>query len=577
MPLSLTTFLIGVILFSQMAMAFQLPKTEVLLKNVRKSVPLPVLSEAERSLTLKQSALVFEQIYAHTDIKIADFLNPALDPYQRMIAIGPMNTMETLTQISRITFDLRDLHQSVQWPRPYSCLRTFVPLEFGVASLVPFDRRVVVKNLNAEMVSSPQIRGNFDNIFKGLPVGSVITKIDGIDIWSAVTQAGVFGAGANDDAFLLDGLFALTFISQRMQEFPGADSLKVSFIPPGNNLPEKTVELPYIVKTSVSCQEINPAANGFGLNVVKKPKPLFLRQHPLADDLREGSQRQRKSIESRIENLKSSLEPTIKYGSFVGPSGRIGYLRIDEFSPEQEIDVAQKQIEKIVASFQKTTTGLVIDVRGNPGGSYGDYLTQFFSAIPVVSQTEELRASPINLNVLKKMSAGGVDPWAKSALLAVQNGVADHRRYSDRVPVNSADYLNERGRIYFHPVILLTDPTCFSYCDYFSTSMQDHHAAEVWIENGAHTGGGGAIVSSYEGFSKSLPADLPPLPQGQDIGIAFSTGYRTGDKENIAIENRGADADRIYHSTFKDIENGDEDLIQALGARFKELSQVPNN
>jgi C-terminal processing protease CtpA/Prc len=173
--------------------------------------------------------------------------------------------------------------------------------------------------------------------------------------------------------------------------------------------------------------------------------------------------------------------------------------------------------------------------------------------------------------ILEKMKGNTEDEWLLSYYDSVKKGLAEGRRYTERLIFNKPEYLNDTGRIYTKPVILLADPSCYSYCDYFSTSMQDHQAAEIWIENGQHTGGGGASVTSYESFAQLLPEMMPALPQDQKMGIAFSSGYRTGAKAGVSIENLGADADHVYHTTFNDLKKDDEDLVQALDQRLQEL------
>jgi C-terminal processing protease CtpA/Prc len=77
-------------------------------------------------------------------------------------------------------------------------------------------------------------------------------------------------------------------------------------------------------------------------------------------------------------NYTPSAEPTVGSALIQINQHTYGYLRIIEFSPEKDIQTAQSEIARIVKEFDPTTSGLIIDVRGNPGGEYGDYLTQFF-------------------------------------------------------------------------------------------------------------------------------------------------------------------------------------------------------
>jgi len=577
------------------AKAFELPKEEVLLLDFRGQIGKigpgaspdfqPTLTLEEQELTLKKMQLVFDQIYSHTDLKIDFFKNPVLDPVSRISSlqfVKPEQTMDLLSQISRITLDLRDPHQSYQLPRPFSCLRTFIPIEMGFASFVPFDRRIVVKDISVEKLKNETLKTLLKESLSQLKHGDIVTKMNGEDVWTALNEAAIYGGGSNLDAFLYEGLFMLTYVSQRTRPLPIEDNLKLTIQTAQG---EQEIEIPYLVKTSKACLEENSKSRplfthegGAPVSTTQmgsKPKPLFTRSHPFSNDFHTDSARKRTRLQARSMNLgnyQKSAEPTVGSALVEVRGNYYGYLRIEEFTPEKDIETAQSEIERIVTEFDSKTEGLIIDVRGNPGGVYGDYLTQFFSSIPVEAQVEDIRASELNELMLEKMDSSTEDEWLRSYLVSVKKARAEGRKFTERLPINKIEYLNEKGRKYTKPVILLADPSCYSYCDYFSTSMQDHQAAEIWIENGAHTGGGGASVSSYEGFSKVLPELLPPLPQEQDMGIAFSSGYRTGKKAGVPIENLGADADHVYHTSFRDLKENDADLLEALGQRFQELS-----
>jgi hypothetical protein len=545
------------------AFAMELPKDEVLLSAYRPQVVLPNLSEEEQRLTLKQYHLVFNEIYSHTELKTSFFNKPELEPAPRVAALAPGNTIDLLNNLSLITLQLRDPHQSVRWPRPYSCLRTFVPVELGFASQVPFDRQIVVDHLTFDTVKNPQLKKQLAPLAAQMQLGDVVLKINGEDVWTALQKSAVQGGGSNEDAYLYEGLFFLTYSAQRQSLLPEVDSLSFE-LKRGDEILH--IEIPYLVRTSPTCIEEDKKRP----LVTRQPGFRVSRSHPMAADFR----KQKVSVtglQNRF-NVSPSEEPTVSFATLTLAEQQYGYLRITQFSPEKGVKKAQKEIAKIVKKFEKTTAGLIIDVRGNPGGEYGDYLTQYFSPNRVVAQTEEMRATDVNLRILEKIKERNNedDEWLYVYIEPVRKALLEGKRYSERVLVNTDEYLNEKGRLYSHPVIVLADPSCYSYCDYFSTSMQDNHAAEIWIENGRHTGGGGGSVTGYGDFSQLLPAVFLPLPQQQDIGIAFSTGYRTGDKAGVPIENLGADADVVYHTTFRDVQQDDADLLEKIAQRFSQ-------
>jgi C-terminal processing protease CtpA/Prc len=436
-----------------------------------------------------------------------------------------------------------------------------VPVEMGFASQVPFDRQIAVRHLTFDKLKNPLLQEQLTSVAEQIHLGDVLLKINGEDPWQALQNSAVQGGGSNEDAYLYEGLFFLTYSAQRQSLLPATDAVTLE-LQRGSEVVK--VEVPYLVKTSPACLEQDKKAP----MVTRQAGFRVSRSHPLAADFR--SQKVKVTgLQSRLQTTPSK-EPTVSSAS-LQISGRLyGYLRIEEFSPIKGIKVAQKEIAKIVKNFEKSTEGLIIDVRGNPGGEYGDYLTQYFSAKKVVPQDEEMRASATNLKLLQKLKEQNneEDAWLIAYLEPMKKALQEGRRYTPKLLVNTEEYLNEKGRLYTHPVIVLADPSCYSYCDYFSASMQDNGAGEIWIENGRHTGGGGGSVSAYSDFSQLIPKDLPLLPQQQDINIAFSTGYRTGTKAGVPIENLGADADIEYHTTFRDIQENDADLLEKIADRF---------
>ena len=105
---------------------------------------------------------------------------------------------------------------------------------------------------------------------------------------------------------------------------------------------------------------------------------------------------------------------------------------------------------------------------------------------------------------------------------------------------------NALGRHYFKPVAVLANSSCYSTCDMFTAGMQDHEAAQLWLEDGS-TGGGGANVLSQSDFIGALPANHPfglvPLPKGQDMRVAWRQAIRVRLHEGELLENGGAQVD----------------------------------
>lgn len=551
--------------------AFELPEQEVLLSDIRDEVVFPALTRAEQEKTLELTHLVYDEIYAHTEMKTAFYANPALDPVPRLRALGAGDTKNLLKALSRITIDLRDLHQSVHWPRPYGCLRSFIPVQLGFFSYVPFDRKIAVRQVLADRLKSKPLKVRMSRVLARLEPGDVVQKIDGQDAWGLLRNAAYYGAGANEDAYLNNGLFALFFHSHAEQPLPLRNGVTLEVMKPDGRV--EKIPIPYLARTGWQCEK--PAGEDWGAEpqALARPLPTFTRLHPRAAELRRIGLAS-VVLSKELPGYQISAEPTIGFGHIQRAGKTFGYLRIEEFTPQKEMSLALTEIERILGDFESGTEGLVIDVRSNPGGIYGDNLTQYFSAKQVEPQTEELRASPSMLRLIKDLREADPEDLFAKFVDSMERAIAQGRRFTDRLPIATDQELNGRGRKYTHPVIVLTDPACYSYCDYFSASMQDHEAAEIWIENGRHTGGGGSTLVDYSELVAFAPSVFPPFSAEQNMGIAISTGYRTGSKAGVSIENLGADADRVYWTTHRDLVESDRDLLDALSARLVEMKSA---
>lgn len=98
--------------------------------------------------------------------------------------------------------------------------------------------------------------------------------------------------------------------------------------------------------------------------------------------------RRGKSIEFPVTLVRAVIEvPTVKYGMIEGT--KIGYVRLIEFTP-QTVERTQEAID----SFKKNNaTGMIIDLRNNPGGlitSAADIADKFIDNGPIVTTKSRL-------------------------------------------------------------------------------------------------------------------------------------------------------------------------------------------
>ena len=242
--------------------------------------------------------------------------------------------------------------------------------------------------------------------------------------------------------------------------------------------------------------------------------------------------------------------------TFAGPRGNLGFLRIPDYYPVdlargKEIAAARfAQYERVVAQFERETTGLVIDQTYNCGGSilYLHKILSLFVREPFAPITMRFRASAGQESGLRSHLAKQVttsDGFADFTGLVnsiARAGVAG-RPYTPRLPVfgfmEVALSLPKIGTLvapnpvgYTKPIVVLINEMSGSGGDVFPAMMQDLGRARLL---GTATMGGG-------GHTWDQP-ELRLKNSGVKLGLTRSLIYRPNGR---LIENVGAEPDRPY-------------------------------
>lgn len=95
--------------------------------------------------------------------------------------------------------------------------------------------------------------------------------------------------------------------------------------------------------------------------------------------------RRGKNMEFPVTLVRELIEvPTVKFGMIDDKNAKIGYLRIIEFTPQ-----TAERVQEAIDSFKKNNfTGMIIDLRNNPGGlitSVADVADKFIDGGVIVS------------------------------------------------------------------------------------------------------------------------------------------------------------------------------------------------
>ena len=248
-------------------------------------------------------------------------------------------------------------------------------------------------------------------------------------------------------------------------------------------------------------------------------------------------------------------------GTYVAEGKTLGWIRIPSFLPPST-GLALQLFEREMAFLQENTSGLVIDVMRNPGGSVGfaEGLLQRVIPNPFRTIGFEIRATNSWVqnfgSALSQARQFGAEPWIVQHLENNYNDLLQANREGGNTGSLS---LNSTGSLillpapvtYRKPLIVLVDDFSASGGDLFPAVMQDNARGKIV---GYRTMGLGGNVVPYDGTVYSevtarvtqslmtrrepiVTTDLPTAPYVENIGVRpdIELDYMT--RENLM--NRG--------------------------------------
>ncbi|XXF76990.1 S41 family peptidase [Myxococcaceae bacterium GXIMD 01537] len=251
----------------------------------------------------------------------------------------------------------------------------------------------------------------------------------------------------------------------------------------------------------------------------------------------------------------------LSFRSVESPSGTLGYLRLASFM-RGDAEAFVREVESAVRLLPET--GLVIDVRGNPGGSIpaSERLLQFFSPSRIEPAPFSFRCTDLTRRLSETHESWS--PWRAS----LRRGVLTGEPYSEGIPLTPVEQANSVGRLYRGPVVLLCDALSYSATDLFIAGFKDHHLGPV-IGVDARTGAGGSSAYWHQRLvqdhAHEPDSPLKPLPGGVAMHVALLRATRVGAKRGRPVEGWGTEIDIPYRSTRDDVLHGDVDLLKRAG------------
>lgn len=519
------------------------------------------LSVDNRRLIVQQALLLLEQNYALLPFKVARY---GINPLQRLrlmqARLGRPGELEPEVSFHAELVDiynsLRDLHTRYTLPRPFTAAAAFLPFllkEFTEDGR----RRYLVGRRRPDDAEIPHATFRF---------GVEVTQWNGVPIARAIERFAERIPGANPDARHARAVDRFTFRALGFGPPPDEELLTIEYV--DHQGKDRKAEMSWSVSSFAPGSSGSGTADaatfavlsGFDVEAVQVARLrtlLFAPEFIAAEETGEP-------VAAGPDDIEVSPQwSTVFEARRETRAGQeFGHLRIRTFKPpDNVIDGVDGFVREFIRLLgELPQDGLVVDIRGNPGGAVlaSELCLQALTARPLEPEPAQFAATMLNLRICRANEV--MAAWLPSMEQALETGAI----YSAGVPFTSRQLLAEVPQSYFGPVILVTDARCYSAADIFAAGFQDNRIGLVLGVDGT-TGAGGGNVWKMVHLLGSLPnTDEVPfrrLPGGADLSLVIRRVLRVGPNAGAPLEDYGVVADDRHNLTRNDIMNNDADLM----------------
>lgn len=529
------------------------PLTEFLKSAERTSY----LSREERLRIVEQALLLLEMNYVHLPLK------------QAMHAINPIQLLKLMkyrletkgrklepvmhfhNRMLTIFASLRDVHTAYYLPSPFAYQTAFLP--FLVEQC--FESRGRDRRIEKFLVSRVmrQIPGE-NALAEATPFQGGVEALywNGVPIRRAIELNGDNQAGSNPEARLARGLDNLTVRP--------LDAM----LPPD----EEWVDLTYRSKAGeVLTQRF--AWWVYDTITETAAAPADDKKRAAIDIKKTKTNQFRKAFFTRARPVKvgQAFKQNFYAETRVVRGREYGYVRLFSFEVKDQrevIDQFVNEVRRVITASDFPKEGLILDVRGNPGGTIraGERLLQLFTPRRIKPEPFQFINTLLNLEICQRAPKSyDLSRWVPSIAESVQTGAT----YSMGFPLQSEELCNAIGQAYYGPVILITDALSYSTTDIFAAGFQDHKIGEI-LGTSDNTGAGGANMWTYDDLIKVLgrggKTKFKPLPNKDTFQLALRRSVRVGEREGRPLEELGITPDFRHHMTKNDLMNKNADLVR---------------
>jgi len=537
----------------------------------------------DKRTLVSQAKLLIEQVYAHIYLKKALY---AIDPVQRLTLLQyrlensndlvVKSELEFHRELLSIFTSLHDLHTNYILPAPYNLLTAILP--FLVEEY--FDDQQQAHYLVTKISSAAPASDTFK-------VGVELVLWNGLPIVEAIRLNGEQGGGSNPAARYAVGLRSLTIRPLAINLPPLESRIYLQYKTADGKLLETFFEWLVIKPSTGLGTDLGAAAPSRDTLLPIKPNPADIYHDFLMGNQLEGeyinqarkklfvemrrTERRTTSTRRAADEVKSLL-PDITARSVTTPSGNFAYLRLFSFMVQD----AQAFIDEIIRLLKLLPqNGLILDVRGNPGGliTAAERLLQIFTSNIIEPEKAQFISTPLMRELCLRNSPSPIAPqinlqdWVPSLKQAPVTGTL----YSTAHAITTVEEANNIGQVYTGPVVLITDAHCYSATDMFAAGFRDNKIGKI-LGASDNTGAGGAnvwqhlvlrVLAEAPGRTENnvLTKAFTELPRMADFRVSSRRMLRAGEQAGLPLEDFGVEPDERHYMTQADLLATNQDLI----------------
>jgi hypothetical protein len=505
------------------------------------------LSRQERLAIVDQALLLMEMNYVHLPMKRAIH---AINPIQQLKLlrfqlaewnVALESTLDFHRRMVSIFGSTRDLHTLYLLPEPYRGCTAYLPFLIEQCFERGAPRFVVTRTAiddDAPALSDDGGQARFER-------GVEVLAWNGVPIVRAIQINGESQAGSNSAARFARGLDNLTI--RPLNSTLPPDELWVDILFRATNGVVASHRAYWLVhKAGDAPAPSAPHGRKRALDL-KRTRILEVKKalYPRDDSAALGS----------IKDVMYAVKKRVKGRTF-------GYIRLFSF----DVDNARRFLNTFAGLITKSSfpqDGLILDVRGNPGGNIraAESLLQLFTPNRITPELFEFLNTPLNFQICKSAPDGwDLQRWLRSMGESVLTGAT----YSAGFPLTLGTLCNGVGQVYYGPVVLITDALSYSATDIFAAGFQDNDVGPV-VGTAGNTGAGGANFWSLDDLRRAQKQDprnpFKKLPKGAEMIVAMRRSIRVGPRAGSPLEEFGVAPDVLHVMTRRDLLEDNVELL----------------